>query len=783
MLSLTAILPVVLPVLLLFVPGVFLVKWPNRLINVPMAAVRMVLWSVGILVVSSLLMSFFGWPLWLYLPVVTLSGLVWMLRRGVAFTRKKIFLTSLIPVSFLFVYAAFSIPYLFIHDGLPTGDSQKAIYWAEYINDNDRLPDYDLSVRRLGRDPVDFYTPGLHGMTAVLMSLVPEDDLDIFAYMSVGFMSIAVAVAVALAAGNIGMQITGKKYKLPVFLLTVLLVLTNFRFLRYLREPGYHYQNVVGELLLFGLLFVFLSLLHKWRTSNFVLSLLLLFSLFFVHQFSVFLAAFSLFPVAILFVYKYRRWLIEFLSARNYLGWFSLFTFIAMGILFGRRLGLMEKLPHIFNSDPHLISFTPNLIDYPNIIGTFWVGFGLSGLVALARVWWAKKKTLVKPAFVAAALVLLLLSQGPRVFIDIPPVRALLYAAVPLSIAAAYMAVVIACWANGRRFVYKLSVYILVLAALVSSSYFSTARAYDLSHEVRVNSTLQASHLPVIEYLENLGHRHDDGILIDDYNRRSASWFLLSDTPTFSRLSSNLKKAMDEAKQSELRRKLYLNGLDYEKMYALGSKEIIGKLMSRNNVSFVTGIEGTSNMAFANNQALREVTRGGDLILYELSDEFCFSCNYIETSSEKWLLRASTIANDIGDKEDTFAHLPVSLSATRLSGPRVDSDGVTYRSTTAPLIPLVFNVNDYVSYLWDKDGSGYPDVSLKLMIKTIDGRDLRVELPDGEIVSVTGDGTEVTVGASHANLKDNDLLKFIILNPEERKIDIDMVAIGLSRVP
>src|SRR3989344_5028108 len=83
-------------------------------------------------------------------------------------TRKQLVAAAIIAAAIPFGLLLTS--YFVIHDGLPTGDSQKAIIWGQQILDTG-WPNYGASSELLNRDPVDFYTPALHYFTAVILAI------------------------------------------------------------------------------------------------------------------------------------------------------------------------------------------------------------------------------------------------------------------------------------------------------------------------------------------------------------------------------------------------------------------------------------------------------------------------------------------------------------------------------------------------------------------------------------------------------------------------------------
>ena len=787
MLALLPIIPIIISLLVLFVPGITLVPLPKRLSAAPMFGARVILWSVTILIISSFVLTALGLPPFLSIILALIFSVTVCFKRRASYTKQQATTLVIFISVFLLVYLAFSIPFLLIHDGLPTGDSQKSIYWANYIINNQELPNYSLSINKLNRDPVDFYTPGLHSFTAAVMQAIPTVSELPLPLTTVGLLSISLAISVSIIATAIGLLVINKRSRSPLIILVPFFILTNYRFLRYLREPGYHYQNIVGELLLFGLLFLVISLLAKKRTSDIILSLCIIIALSLTHQFSAFLAVFALTPALLLFFLKYKKQIYLYFSSHR----FARFAFV-VSLLFvaaiSLSLNLQSKIPHIFTNNPHLISSTPNILDYPKTMGTIWFLLGFVGVLWFISRQFLKKPCLLQQAFLITTIALLALSQGPRIFVDIPPIRALLYSVVPLSITATYIIIIL--WKKISIITkppLRILLSLLLVTIIVTPSYLSTAKAYILSHQTRTNSSLLSEHFSVIFYLKNFSSSPSKAILIDDYNRRSSSWILLSDQPTYSRLSSNIKRAMDEMSQSSIRRQIYLKHLDFEKIFSLGSFPEITQLLAKHNIEHIAGVDKSSYTAFSHNPALHEATRGGDLTVFKRSSPLIDNEPHdqfyaLPKTTSSWLLKSSTLANDIGDPEDTYKHLPASLLATRLSAPKANRN-ITYRTTSAPFIPISFNVNSYVSALWDQDNSGHPDSSLQLVIKTINSASFSIKISDSFTTIISGDGTPVTIPSAHVNLDQDDLVTFIILNPTQQQIDFDLIALGLAQIP
>lgn len=684
-------------------------------------------------------------PLATTLALVTSATVIALLIQHQKFTLAGLWQGLATAIVFFLLYTVCSLPFLLVHDGLPTGDSQKAIIWANLMQQQNRLPNYQQAITWLNRDPTDFFTPGLHALVAGLTVLSPHP------LLSVGFLAIILSLATAWVGGSIAWQLNQPKSRV-LFTLTVLLVLTNFRFLRYLREPGYHLQNILGELLLFGLLWLMLRLYENFRWKELLFTVLTTITLIVSHQFTTFLAPFLLLPLGLLMLKKYPR----LVAATTLLG--------LLGLLVLWLTGLITKLPHVITSTPHLLSLTPTLTDYPTLLSFSCLLLGFIGWFYLLQ-----QHTGPAVGFTSGALLLFMLSQAPQLGLDIPPVRALFYSIVPLSIGAAF-----SFYALAKKLATKPWLRITVLSGLfLSMTIPSVTQALNLSHTVRTNSTLLPEQLSLIDAIQQQHHSTDQAVLIDDYNRRSASWLALSGQAMFTRLAADIVTQQNEAQQSALRRSLYLNQLDFEKIFSLGSRPEIAVLLDKHSIRWVTGIDKSSATAFAHNPVLRPSATGGDITLFEHTSR--------KSIVNTWLLKPSTLANDIGDEEDEFKHLPLSLRVPNLSEPQANGQQ-TFRTTTAPFIPLTADVGDYVAVLWDQDKDNYPDSAIQLLVQFVQ---------DPGPLSLT------TSTGQHFILKNNQpltlppravplikgALTLIIENPNQRRLAFDLVALGQAPTP
>ncbi len=767
-----AVLTVLVPAIPVVLPGAFFIRaldWNNLLVT----GVRIMLWSMSILTLLLTAGLYGGISVTIIALVIFFLGAFYLIRhRKDFFARHTLWHAFAIIVPMALGVMLFTIPFLVIHDGLPTGDVQKTIIWASDSITTHRLPNYASAVSFLNRDPVDFYTPGLHAVAALVMSLSPAP------LTSMGIFSIVIAVCVAWIAGALTKEMFDNHPHIIPPILAGIFTLTQYRFLRYLREPGYHFQNVVGEFFLFGMLLFFIRFIRRRDPYDALLFIVSGAALFLTHQFSAFIAVFAIAAASIATILEYRSRIIRAAARHRHItGIAGLVGILGLGIAFS--LGLSVKIPTLFTSTPRLTSLLPRLVDYPATMGEVWFFVGVIGVVLMvveARRKDAHHRQVI--AFASACAALLVLSQGPAIGIDIPPVRALFYLAVPLSIGAAYFfgKLFLAIKHTYNKRDERIAWAVLSLAIVLACG-ASTYKSYaSLSHTVRTNSTLTGEQLGLIEQLRSTSG--NSAVLIDDYNRRSASWLVLAGKPMFTRIAADIERQMNESSQGKLRRELYINQLDYEKIFALGSLPEIAALSERLGVGYVAGVQNISATAFDQNQLLQPMGNADDLILYTIKK----SANICKENPEcVFLTRSATLANDIGDTQDTFLHLMASVRSAQMSDPIIQH-GTTYRNISASKIPLVFNVGNYVRALWDPNNIGRPETGLSFVLRLQEAvPGLSIVASSGERIALSREkNSTISLSPNMVRFDERGFITLTIDNPQRRIIGIDVIALGPS---
>lgn len=772
---LEALAVILIPLIPVVLPGAFFIRI-HDFTNLLISGTRIIVWSMGILTIMTTIGLAAGIPATIIALILTIISIANLSRKYKQFFSQPALwhvMAMVIPMTVGLVI--FAIPFFTIHDALPTGDVQKTILWASKALATNTTPVYQDSIALLNRDPVDFYTPGLHAISSLIMGLSPAP------LTSMGLFAIVIALCVAWIAGTLTKEMFDNHPHVVPPVLAGIFTLTQYRFLRYLREPGYHFQNVVGELFVFAMLLLFIRFMRRREMQDAILFLVAGAALFLTHQFSMFIAVFVIASAMVAAVFEYRTRILHAMKFHAKLS-LSAMALLLIVLAIASSLQLGNKVPALFTRTPHLTEFIVPLAEYSSRMGSpVWFFAGLTGCILMvldARRKDAHHRQVI--SFASATAMILLLSQGPRFGIDIPPVRALFYIVVPCSVGAAYL--------FGKLFLVFKHTYsrkgeriawaALTLVIIITCSASTYAAYASLSHTVRTNSTLTGEQLGLIE---TLATSKEGGILIDDYNRRSASWLVLSGKPMVTRIAADLRQQMRESSQSKLRRDLYVNQLDYEKIFSIGSRPEVGELLDRRGIRYVAAVEGSSDTALSHNPIFQPIGRADDLVLYQVQ-QHALSCK--ENPNCALLLRPTTLANDIGDTQDTFLHLMASIRTARLSDP-ITTATRTYRQTDARYIPLEFNVGDYVQAVWDPNTLGRPETPLTFLMN------LTQPVPSASLITPSGEklplgaSTQVKLALSPQMtvFDERGFVSLIIDNPKQERIGIDMIALGPSLTP
>lgn len=692
-----------------------------------------------------------------------------------------------------------AVPLLTVQRQLPTGDVQKAIFWAERTLATNALPDYREALG-LNRDPTDFSIPGLHTLTAAVITLAGEP------LRSVAWFSLLAGIALPGLAGTIGRVVAAERPLVAPF--AFLLAATNIRLLRYTAAPGYHYQNLIGELLLVtAVLLVLLALSGRGGQRPVLAAAVSVLVLPLVHQFTAFLAAFVV-PIVLGFLVIRYRSEIGSLYAQFPRRKQLAVGFLGMLALAGIAVSLIgdplrDKLPQLFTVTPHLRPYVIPLVSYPNLLGVPFTLLALAGLtLVLVRIRWREidwRWGLV----LLWALLLLTLSQGARWVIDIPSARVTFYLAVPMALLGAGAVAsaterVRAWWPRASAFLVPTALA-LTLAPTAGASLNDTLQKID--HSLQANATLTPGIRELMEFLNDHppacgeswkrgGAPCANGILIDDWNRRRLTWTILTPYRMLTRVGADLAVIAREAEQSPQRRAQYQALLDFEKIFALGNGPEILPLLDRYKIAAIATANGASADVFAHNQGLTPMFRNGEVTLYAVNQAQETGNREPDggTAERIFLLDPTTLANDIGDSEDVFAHLPVSLLAPRISDPEL-VDGHTVRDIQSSVSAIGLNVGAYLPERWNANSDRVVDAPITVLLRVL-GNGARGRITRGTTVfekfSLPNDGAlhtlRVTVPAGELPI-DEQGLAFLTVRLDQGPLRVDLVAAGPSPIP
>lgn len=675
-------------------------------------------------------------------------------------------------------------PFLTVHRGLPTGDVQKSLYWSQQILEEQRIPSYSDALK-LNRDPADFLTPGLHTLTAAV-SAISGGTLRGSAWLSFVASIILAGLAAALAA-------LASPSRLAPTIAFVFAAL-NLRYLRYAFSPGYHYQNLLGEVLLLFLLVVLLSLLRPTRDSRTraalaLLGLATLAALPLVHQFTAFLAVFFVGAAGATTALVCRknivaRWKTLAPPARN-----TALTALMVGeigaLALFRTLPLAEKLPHVFTTTPHLAAFLIPISAYPELLGPSFLLFGLTGIVV--TVVHARRS----PAYPAVAILavwtvtVLVLGQGPRFFVDIPSARTLFYAAVPLAVfcglfLARTVSGVAALFPRG----FPVLLPILLMLALAPLAQTAARELTAVTHNTRVNTTVTEDTRVLLNDLRARTPHMPGAILVDDWNRRRLTWAILSPYPMLTRVGGDLRVIAEESRQSPLRQQLYDAHLDFEKIFMLGNSPIIAPLLEKHRIALVGSSRGTTADVFAQNPLFRVALETPESVIYEQVPENPPATAKVDDPLAFFLLAPTTLANDVGDREDVLPHTAVSLFSTALSEPAT-RDGTSVRTIKSRESVIRVNVATYVRPRWDAQDAKVISFPTRLVLRaarsSARGKIVVAERTVGDFALPQGKGFSdivVDIPAQTLRINNKGFVELAVVTTAG-ELTLDLVALGI----
>ncbi|MDP3685891.1 MAG: hypothetical protein Q8R32_03605 [bacterium] len=728
-------------------------------------------------------------------------------RRSAQLTLMTLLFTPRTSAIVLLTIGVLLLPFLTVQNGLPTGDVQQAIFWGSRVAASARLPDYTQAIR-LNRDPGDFATPALHTLTAAVMRLT-GDPLRGPAWLA--FLSALFLAGLAAAVANL----LAPRYQSFLPTLSFVIAATNARALRYTAAPGYHYQNIFGELFLLTAFLGLLTAVGGRGTHRSVLLTAAAVALLpLTHQFSAFLAALFLPVVFLLLVIRYRAEVAGLLAhrfgafRRGILG-SALVGAAVLATLALRSPFLSHTLGKVVTAAPHLRGLLIPPSEIPELLGIPFVFLGGVGIlltvIAIRRREFEWRWSLL---LVWIGLVFLA-SQGPRWLLDIPSARTLFYLATPLAVVAAAALVraterIRLLWPRSAPVLVP-AVLALALAPTVGIPLNAARQGLDAptsgitgltNHQHPRNTTLTPETLALLDFLNQHPPVCSDSAHSDSANpapcadallvtSRRGTWTLLSPYRMFARVGSDIAVTAGEVRQSAQRRTQYETLLDFEKIVTLGSSPVIRPLLERHRIALLLGKNGLTTEVFRQNPLLEPVFATAETTLFRVREGTGVPHGSSADPDAEFLLSRATLANDVGDPEDAFVHLPLPVFAPQTSDSR-EMSGRTIREFQSREIRLQLNAGRYIPSFWDGNGDHAVDRPIKLLLRVLpNGARGRIFVGDVLIQTfvLPGSGSphtlHVTIPASA--LQPNDAGAFLIrIALDDGSLLLDLVAAGLS---
>ena len=323
----------------------------------------------------------------------------------------------------------------------PAGDSYMAVLWSRIIDKTGSIPDYVAIAEYWGKPGDIYFTPNLHILLEITHLLT-----GLSLAHSVILLSLLAGCIIPILLFAIA-RLKNTKLAIIVFLLASAGL---GRSLRYFTEPGYHFQNLFGDLIIVFLVYLFFTFLQHLKKAQdnkrlvlyLALTLLTVNSLLFYHQLSSFI---GLIILGMIFLVS----LSDRLVRQKVLRWRSIVVFLLAGSFFVVALlftGYESTVFQLFGKvevGDDLYKLMRSWELYPQLLGNDFVVYaGMLGLIILlGRLVYLiknKKPYLFEIIILAWLLVPLILSKAPLLYIKLMPMRFFWYIGYPLVIVAAY---------------------------------------------------------------------------------------------------------------------------------------------------------------------------------------------------------------------------------------------------------------------------------------------------------------------------------------------------------
>jgi hypothetical protein len=328
---------------------------------------------------------------------------------------------------------------------------------------------------------------------------------------------------------------------------------------------------------------------------------------------------------------------------------------------------------------------------------------------------------------------------------------------------------------------YPLLLPILLTLALAPLAQTAARELTAVTHNTRVNTTVTKDTLALLNELRARAPQMPGAILVDDWNRRRLTWAILSPYPMLTRVGGDLRVIAEESRQSPLRQKLYDAPLDFEKIFMLGNSPIIAPLLEKHRIALVGISPGTTADVFARNPLFRVALETPESVIYERVSEYPPA---LDDPLAFFLLAPTTLANDVGDREDVLPHTAVSLFSTALSEPTT-RDGSSVRTIKSRESVIRVNVETYVRPRWDAEDTKIISFPTRLVLRaarsSARGKIVIAERTVGDFALPQGTGfSDIVVDIPPQTLYVNDkgfVELTVVMTAGE--LTLDLVALGI----
>jgi hypothetical protein len=155
-------------------------------------------------------------------------------------------------------------------------------------------------------------------------------------------------------------------------------------------------------------------------------------------------------------------------------------------------------------------------------------------------------------------------------------------------------------------------------------------------------------------------------------------------------------------------------------------------LLEKQNIKLIGSATDASADTFKYNPYLTPVFTNTETTIYAFQPP---APGTAKDNEADFLLLPTTIANDLGDAEDTQAYSAISINATRISDP-IFRDSRTLREIQSVDGTIRLNVGNYVAPVWHKDNANNISTPLKLLMRLQNnGAETTIKFNDKEITT------------------------------------------------